>query len=365
MLAEGRHNRKLVEMKPRISVIMPVRDGARWLGEAIASVLAQTLTDLELIVIDDGSEDASAELVAASGRSDPRVRLIPQPREGLVAALNRGLDAARGTLIARLDADDRAHPQRLQRQSDYLDRHPGVGLLGTWADRIDEQGSPCGALQPPAAPEELAALLPRTNPFVHSSVMLRSQVLRHVGPYRTAFEGAEDYDLWLRVSEVAELANLPERLLQYRLHHASATKRAAARQLFSTRLAQRAAHARRHGGGDPAAHLTAPPDWRSDAGIGSPLYGDLVPLFRLLDRADCVDGADANAAAVDVSALSDSNLVLTHAERRLAQLALLTLLRGDAMPSPPGRANLLRHFIRLHPLRALQLGYKVLRSGSA
>ena len=365
MLAEGRDNRKFAEMKPRISVIMPVRDGARWLGEAIASVQAQTLTDFELIIIDDGSADLSAELSAAAERSDPRIRLIRQAREGLVAALNCGLAAARGALIARLDADDRAHPLRLQRQSDHLEAHPEIGLLGTWAGRIDERGSLRGALQPPAAPEELAALLPHTNPFVHSSVMLREGILRDVGPYRTAFEGAEDYDLWLRVSEVAEVANLPERLLQYRVHPASASCRVAARQLFSTRLAQRAARVRRAGGVDPAAPIAAPPDWRVSAAAASAFYADLVPLFRLLDLADAANLAAANAAAIDLSALSDRKLILTHAERRMAQLALLNLLRHEVPPPQSGRVTLLWHFMRLHPPRALQLGYNALRSRSA
>jgi hypothetical protein len=365
MIAEGGNNRKFIEMQPRISVIMPVRDGARWLGEAIASITAQTLTDLELVVVDDGSADASADLVAARAQGDRRLRLIRQGRQGLVAALNRGLGAARGQLIARMDADDRAQPQRLQRQSDYLEARPAVGLLGTWADRIDEQGAPRGVLQPPDAPEALAALLPCTNPFIHSSVMLRAAVLRQTGSYRPAFEGAEDYDLWLRVSEVAEVANLPERLLQYRWHSASATHRAGVRQLFSTRLAQRAAERRRRDGEDPATGLTAPPDWRADEALRSRLYGDLVPLFRLLDLADTTGIANARAVAIDMSALSGGRVVLTHAERRMAQLALLNLLRRGTISPEPGRVTLLRHFIRLHPVRALQLGLEALRGGSA
>src|SRR5579864_3644566 len=106
-------------MTPRISVVMPVRDGARWLGEAIFSVQAQTLADFELIIIDDGSKDESPLIIETSAQGDSRVRAIRQERLGLVAALNRGLSESRGQFIARLDADDLAHPQRLRHQSEY------------------------------------------------------------------------------------------------------------------------------------------------------------------------------------------------------------------------------------------------------
>jgi Glycosyl transferase family 2 len=345
-----------IEMQPRISVIMPVRDGARWLGEAIASITAQTLSDLELIVIDDGSVDQTAALVEASARADARVRLFRQGRLGLVAALNCGLTAARGALIARMDADDRSAPQRLQRQSEHLRNHPEIGLLGSWAERIDADGAVRGVLKPAVAPDALAALLSRTNPFVHSSVMVRAAVLCAVGLYRPAFEGAEDYDLWLRVAEVTQVANLPECLLQYRWHSASATHRAGVRQLFSTRLAQRAARERSRGGNDPTAGLATPPDWRASQAESSLLYGDLVPLFRLLELADRADGA-GNGVTADLSVLGDRSIALTHAERRMAQLALLNLLRQGQKD----RAKLLSQFVRLHPLRALKLAYRALR----
>jgi glycosyl transferase family 2 len=348
-------------MTPQISVVMPVRDGARWLGEAVASVQDQTFADFELIIVDDGSADETPHLIEARAASDPRIRAIRQARLGLVPALNRGLAEARGRLVARLDADDRAHPERLQRQSQYLDGHPEIGLLGSWADKIDEQGSSVGTLKPPARPEQLAPLLVRMNPFLHSSIMLRKAVLQKVGVYRPAFEGAEDYDLWLRMSEVAKIANLPECLLQYRLHPDSLTHRARVRQLFSTRMAQRSAQARRINAHDPTAALTAPPNWQAMESPASPIYGDLAPLFRLLDLADSANVAGANGDPVDISALSERNIVLNHAERRMAQLALLNVLKQGATSREATRAVLLGHFIRLHPLRAIELGYRALR----
>ena len=150
----------------------------------------------------------SPRVIDARSRNDPRIVVIRQERLGLVPSLNRGLAVSRAQLVARLDADDIAKPQRLERQSQYLDNHPEIGLVGTWADKIDEQGSVKGALTPPTQSEELAALLTRTNPFVHSSVMMRKSVLQTVGFYRPAFQGAEDYDLWMRISEVTNIANL-------------------------------------------------------------------------------------------------------------------------------------------------------------
>ena len=339
---------------------MPVRDGAHWLGEAIASLQDQTLSDFELIIIDDGSADESPQIMDAYSRRDPRIYPIRQQRLGLVPALNRGLAESRGQLIARLDADDRAHPLRLQRQSLYLEGNPEVGLLGTWADKIDESGSIHGSLKPPTRPEKLASLLARTNPFVHSSIMLRKSVLQTVGIYRPAFEGAEDYDLWIRMSEVTKAANLPECLLQYRIHPASVTHRTHVRQLFSARLAQRAAQARRANAQDPTSELTAPPNWQTPESLNSPIYGDLTRLFRLFDLADSSNMVGANGNHIDISALSDRNVVLNHAERRMAQLALLNLLKQGATLPDVTSAVLIQHFIRLHPLRAIQLGCQTL-----
>jgi glycosyltransferase involved in cell wall biosynthesis len=328
---------------PRISVEMPVRDGARWLGEVIISVQAQTLADFELIIVDDGSSDDSPRIVQTSARSDPRVRAIRQKRLGLVAALNRGISESRGQFIARLDADDLAQPQRLQQQSEYLNSHPEIGLLSTWAVQIDEQGSSIGLLKPPTHPEKLAPLLARANPFLHSSIKFRNTVIRKVGLYRPASEGAEDYDLWMRMSS------------------SSVTHRSRVRALFSARLVQRAARAPLAGTRDPTSELTAAPSWREAESVKSPIYGDLARLFRLLDLADAANIAGANDDHVEISAINNCNFVLNHAERRMAQLALLNLLKRNLTLQHVNRAILLWYTIRLHPLRAAQLGFQNLQ----
>jgi GT2 family glycosyltransferase len=346
---------------PRVSVLMPVRDGARWLDEAVASIRRQTFDDFEFVAIDDGSVDGSADILESHARSDCRIRMIRQARLGLVAALNRGLTEAHGRLIARIDADDRAHPQRLERQTRYLDAHPEIGLVGCWADKIDEHGLSCRPLKPETEPDRLAAVLLRRNPFVHSSVLMRRDIVEKVGGYRAAFEAAEDYDLWLRIAEVTKVANLPELLVQYRWHSRNATCRAQIRQLFSARLAQMAARERRATGRDPMAEVNAPPGWQAAELAPRTLYRELVPLFRLLDLADPSIAKVADIGRVDLSPLRDRQVRLNHAERRMAQLALLNLIRGSGGASWRLRTALLFYFVRLQPLRALELGYQAIR----
>jgi glycosyltransferase involved in cell wall biosynthesis len=196
---------------PAVSLLMAVHDGAPGVGEAVASVLSQTAGDLELIVVDDGSTDATPALLA--GVRDSRVRVVTQARTGLTRALNRGLALARAPLVARLDADDVALPERFERQRAFLDRTPDVGLLGTAARELDSRGRLVGIWQPPLEDAPLRRALIRANPFVHSSVMMRRALLERVGGYDETLAVAQDYDLWMRLARVTRLANLAEVLV--------------------------------------------------------------------------------------------------------------------------------------------------------
>jgi glycosyltransferase involved in cell wall biosynthesis len=200
---------------PAVSVAMAVFDGAPWVGAAVESLLGQTLADLEVVVIDDGSTDATPEVLASI--RDPRLRIERRARQGLTRALNRALDLARAPLVARLDADDVALPERLARQRQYLDAHPDVGLLGTGAREVDPSGREVAILRPPVDDAALRRALIRANPLVHSSVMMRRTVLDRVGGYDPSFPVAQDYDLWMRMARVSRLANLPELLVIRRL----------------------------------------------------------------------------------------------------------------------------------------------------
>jgi glycosyltransferase involved in cell wall biosynthesis len=200
---------------PAVSVLMSVRDGAPWVGDAVRSVLEQSEADLELIVIDDGSVDATPALLGAV--RDPRLRVERRPPAGLTLALNRAIELARAPLLARLDADDVALPERLARQTRFLDAHPEVGLLGTGAREVDAAGRAVGLVTPPADDPGIRRALIRRNPFVHSSVLMRRRVIDEVGGYDPALPVAQDYELWMRMSRVTRLANLPEPLVVRRL----------------------------------------------------------------------------------------------------------------------------------------------------
>jgi hypothetical protein len=194
---------------------MAVYNGEPWLGEAIASILGQSLADLELIVVDDGSTDGTPARLAGLG--DPRVSVLSQPRAGQTAALNRGLRAARAPLVARMDADDVALPDRLARQAAFMAAHPAVGLLGTAAREIAPSGAVVRTLVPPCDDGAIRRALRRANPFIHSSVMFRRVLAERVGNYDERFAVAQDYDLWLRLSRVTRLANVSEPLVLRRL----------------------------------------------------------------------------------------------------------------------------------------------------
>jgi glycosyltransferase involved in cell wall biosynthesis len=195
---------------------MGVRNGAPWVREAILSVLSQTAPDLELIVVDDASDDETPDLLGAIRDARLRIERL-QTREGLTRSLNRALELARAPLLARLDADDQALPERFERQRAFLDAHPQVGLLGTGAREVDASGRPVAVVRPPADDADIRRALICRNPFVHSSVMARRAIVQGAGGYDPSFPVAQDYDLWMRLSGLTRLANLPEPLVIRRL----------------------------------------------------------------------------------------------------------------------------------------------------
>lgn len=200
---------------PIVSVIMAVYNGEPWIAEAIDSILGQTLTDFELIVVDDGSTDDTVRILGQRG--DRRITVLRQERGGQTAALNRGLRVARAPLLARLDADDVALPDRLERQVAFLAADPDIGLLGTGCREIAPSGLVVRTVRPPADDATLRRRLIRANPFIHSSVMFRRSVVEATGVYDESFAVAQDYDLWLRMSGVTRMATVPEPLVLRRL----------------------------------------------------------------------------------------------------------------------------------------------------
>jgi len=214
-----------------VSVVLPVRDGERFVHEAVESVLAQTYADLELIVVDDGSTDATPEILR--GFRDERLRVLRQEPAGLVAALQCGVTEARAPLVARMDADDVSEPARLERQVELLERRPRVGMVATWTAVIDEEGHELRREVLPPAHADLARRLLLRNPFQHGSVVVRREALEAAGSYRDDYGANEDYDLWRRLARSWELACVPEVLYRYRVHAGAVT------QTDSERIARR------------------------------------------------------------------------------------------------------------------------------
>jgi hypothetical protein len=201
---------------PRISVVLPVYNGKTFLAEAIGSILEQSFRDFELIAIDDGSTDGSANILDAV--RDPRVRVVHQPNAGLAASLNRGISLARGEYIARQDHDDLSLPMRFARQVQFLEQNSDCALVGTRAEIRSDDGSARRFHDHPADDAALGFELLFDNPFVHSSVMLRKRAVESLGGYSTdpARQPPEDYELWSRLARSYQVANLPERLTVYR-----------------------------------------------------------------------------------------------------------------------------------------------------
>jgi len=208
--------------RPRVSALLPVRNAAETLPECLASLAAQTLADHEVLAVDDHSTDGSRAILEAAARADPRLRLLDNPGRGLVAALNAAAEAARARLVARMDADDVSHPDRLAAQAARLDDDPGLDVLGT---RVRLFGGAALNEGMRAYVEWLNALLDHDamardlyveSPLAHPSVMMRASLLTGLGGYRD-FDGPEDYDLWLRAHAAgARFAKLPEVLLDWR-----------------------------------------------------------------------------------------------------------------------------------------------------
>ena len=232
---------------------MPVYNAVRHLDAAIASIRAQTLAELELIVVDDGSTDDSADLLARHAAADPRISVLRIPHAGVATALNHGINAARAPLIARMDGDDEALPDRLERQMAFLSARPDVVVLGTGLEVIDLQGRPIETNPPITDPADIHELLLLGNCLAHPTVMMRRDAVLAAGGYRPAFTAAEDYDLWLRLSERHALANLPDRLLRYRTHGGQATARHWRVRPLQVLAAQHVARLRRAGRPDPMA----------------------------------------------------------------------------------------------------------------
>ncbi len=209
---------------PGVSVVIPVYNSERHVGEAIESILAQTFTDFELILIDDGSTDRSHEVMRSY--RDPRIRLVRNDSNlGIPKTRNEGVFLAEGDYLAFLDHDDYAYPRRLEKQVAFLERRPDCAAVGSWAVWVYENGRPSAKVKKrPVSPDDISSLLLFRSGVQNSSSVMRTSVLRDLR-YREEDDVIEDHELWVRMAARHRLANLPEILVRHRKHAGQATQR--------------------------------------------------------------------------------------------------------------------------------------------
>lgn len=216
---------------PRVSVLLTTHNGAATIGASIASIRAQTLTDFELVVVDDASTDATPGLLATLAAEDARIRILHPGRNlGIVGARNFGFAACRAPLVAALDHDDLSDPERLARQATWLDANPDVVLAGTGVRILHPDGRLQATDHAPdsGVPSVMRWSLLTDNPLTWASVMLRAEAVRRLGAFlRPEYEYADDFDLYLRLSKLGGIARLPEVLTTYRWHAGNTTHRRA------------------------------------------------------------------------------------------------------------------------------------------
>jgi glycosyltransferase involved in cell wall biosynthesis len=208
---------------PLVSVVMSVYDGRPYLKEAVRSILDQTFGDFEFIIINDGSKDGSKETLDRLSETDDRIRLVHQENRGLTPSLNRGLNLARGKYIARMDADDISHPERLKRQIDFLETNPEIGVVGTWIEWVTPEGEPKMVWRLPTDPDLIAWKLLFNTCLDHPSIVARNSLLEELGGYAEWAICAQDYELWTRAVRQSQLANMPQVLLKHRQHEEAIT----------------------------------------------------------------------------------------------------------------------------------------------
>lgn len=204
---------------PQVTVLLPVYNGERHLKQAIESILAQTYTDFEFLIINDGSTDRSEEIILSF--NDKRINYIKNTENiRLIASLNKGLELAKGEYIARMDADDIASPDRLAQQVEYMVEHRDVVLVGSDVEVINEDGTSRYFYPNILSGATIHAALAVRNPFTHSAVMFKKQAVVELGGYSSDDYMAEDLGLWMRLAQqfgAGALANLPFVLMKYRL----------------------------------------------------------------------------------------------------------------------------------------------------
>lgn len=323
--------------RPPVSVVMSVFNGQSFLSEAVESVLGQTFPDFEFVIIDDGSTDRTAKILSDYAKRDSRVRIFPQQNKGRAESLNRGIELASGHYVARMDADDVAMPNRLQDQVNFLEQHSDVGLLGGAYEVITSSGQVLGTFRCPLEDAAIRSNMRLWNAMLHSAVVMRKEIALASGGYRKALLDAEDYDLWLRMAERSQLANLPQTLVRYRVHPAQVSIQNMTHQTWCLLAARAAASLRERGSPDPLVGIEeVTPRFLNSLGLTEPEIEHAL--------------ASVYADWIEILEHSDPELTLQTIDR-LLQLSAKSIKR-------PKRADTWLHAASIHykqgrPVRAL------------
>ncbi len=236
---------------PVISVVMVTCNVDRFLADSMESILGQTFQDFEFVIVDFGSTDDSKSIISSYAAKDSRVRFHEIPNCGLAEARNASCLLAQGRYIAIMDADDVSLPNRLLWEVEFMEKHPEVGVLGGAVEWINATGKPLLIARHPLGDREIQSALLTHSMLWQPTVLIRRDAFASVGGYRGAFAPAEDYDLWLRIAEHFQIANLEQVVLKYRIHPYQVSLRKRTQQTLSRLAAQASASSRRLGNPDP------------------------------------------------------------------------------------------------------------------
>ena len=213
------------ESKPLVSVIMPAYNAGKFIDRAVESILDQTFKDFEFIIIDDGSEDDTWNVIQKFAKKDRRiVSLRNEKNLNISNSLNRGLGVAKGEYIARMDADDWSYPYRLQRQYDFMVKNHDIVVLGSGVYFCDHNFAVLNEREYPTDDKTVRRKIFRFSPFCHAVVFMRSDAVRKAGGYNPDLYDAEDYDLYFRMGKIGKLRNLPEVLYKVRTYPTSVSQ---------------------------------------------------------------------------------------------------------------------------------------------
>ena len=237
-----------MKRNPLVTVLMAVYNGQKCIRPTIESILNQTFKNFEFIIIDDGCTDSSPDILLTFAQKDSRIKIFRIKNSGTTVAANYGLSKSVGKYIARIDSDDISFQDRLKMETDYLNNHPEVGLVGSGSQIIDTNGKVIGERNINVSNTKRA--LQKRNIFQQSNTMFRSDLVKPLGGYREKFHNGEDYDLWLRIADVASVTKLDEILGQWRLNGSGYSFSRRHEQLNSDRIIKEFAKQRGKNGKD-------------------------------------------------------------------------------------------------------------------